>query len=88
MVERSAALVSEVLDVGAAGYAAAATELLLERHPSTARPFGSRAFSNRTAHLTTRLRQLSADAGATSLEQALAEARRLVGLELADADLS
>ncbi len=51
---------AEILRHGAAGYAARATELLLERVPNAATAFGTAAFRNWQGHLAEHLNELAA----------------------------
>ena len=51
---------ARLIEAGAAGYAAAAAERLLERHPETGERFGAGAFTAWHEHLGQRLRELAA----------------------------
>lgn len=51
---------ASLIEAGAAGYAAAAAERLIERYPKTAERFGAGAFRTWQAHLDQRLRELAA----------------------------
>jgi methanogenic corrinoid protein MtbC1 len=52
--------VASLIEAGAAGYAAAAAERIVERHPETAERFGAGAFRAWQEHLGQRLRELAA----------------------------
>jgi methanogenic corrinoid protein MtbC1 len=56
----SAQFASRLISASAGGYAAAATNRLLETHPDTADRFGAQAFSDWQAHLKQRLDELAA----------------------------
>ena len=56
----SSQFAARLIEAGAAGYAAAAAERMLERHPDTAERFGAGAFRAWQDHLAQRLRELAA----------------------------
>jgi methanogenic corrinoid protein MtbC1 len=59
-MKHSPQFASRLISASAAGYASAAANLLLERHPDTAGRFGGEAFADWRAHLKQRLDELAA----------------------------
>ncbi len=60
MMGDSASFAAQLIESGAAGYAAAAAERIVEHHPETAVRFGAGAFRSWQEHLSQRLRELAA----------------------------